>query len=185
MRKVQTGLRLDEDVVKEIKKRAEESGSSFNGYLEKVVTEHLKEDGYRKEEEIPDRIRVSVSEDMKERIKAICEDTGMSVKELLEDFLNRKSIAPVEIMVTDLLQLLREMDLIVTEINGIYTVMAKSGTVYEGEMNSILRYVRELNEKVNRIFETEYLDRRKILTDARKRVFREIHVPMTRRKEKR
>ncbi len=109
----------------------------------------------------------------------------MSVKELLEDFLNRKSIAPVEIMVTDLLQLLREMDLIVTEINGIYTVMAKSGTVYEGEMNSILRYVRELNEKVNRIFETEYLDRRKILTDARKRVFREIHVPMTRRKEKR
>ena len=184
MKRVQTGLRLTEDVVRELRKRAEENGSTFNGYLERVIEDHLREKGYYKEEEIPDRIRISVSKETKARLKERCRETGMSVKEQLEEFLCKKNDVHVEIMVTDLLQLLRKMDLIVTLINGVYTVMAKSGKVYEGEMQTILRYVREMNEKVNLIFETEYRDRSEILVDVRKRIYKETRVPMIRRKDK-
>lgn len=170
-------LRIPENSFDQICKRASELGMSTNKYLLHSAEEEMKQadaEAVSTNEVVPKKMTIRLSEEQRELIRKRASARGLSIRQYMDWLLNKRSDVDITIAVTDFEAIEKQVDDLITVFNGVASVIIRSGKVYEGELNTLLASMNEINEYFKKLYRDEHDNRYQLYAECRKRLFEDI-----------
>ncbi len=164
------------EMIDELKELSKKHNTVTSKYVLNILTEHLKtEKGTYVTGPINTKgLYLILSDSEKEKLVKDANAHGLDVKNYLHDLISRKSFVNVVPSVYDIQPYLDKTNEIVVLINGLITVIIRSGKVYDHEIEKVKELLEELVMISRKVYLEERSNRSKLYKKSKKLLYESI-----------
>ncbi len=180
-------LRLPDEKLEAIRRRAEKKHLSANAYLEKLIDKDLKQDSNiesfdKAVDNKCGRMVLNLTEEEMKILSEKAEAADVSPRSFIKECIRKKSLVTILIKTSDLDELLEAIYETSRHLNGLLGVVMRSGA-FKQDVSRIVQLMTNLNDRVNQIYIEETENRQKLYAEARQKILGDIQANTYKRRK--
>lgn len=173
---IRPSLRLTEEEGQILKEMARTRGMSINKYIKDRIfgSEDIEHSPTPESEIFTNDIRIKLSKEDRQLLEQKSKAMGLNATDYIKDFIHKKAYVNLTVGISDLHDLLDEINTLSKKLNGTVSVLRSSGIVYEQDVRAIIEIFKSIDTTCNNIYLEERKARYRLYEEARKRLFEDI-----------